>query len=239
MKCVRSALILLVAVGIVVPAVFAADTEPLTKPPKGDGWVPLFNGKNLDGWHLKGTPNDHNFDSWTVACGVLVNVPPDSGVAEPKFPEKAHGIDLVSDVELGSHELYIEFMVPKGSNSGVYLIGQYEIQVLDSYQKDPDKHQCGGIYDKIAPIVNVSKAPGEWQCYHAIFHKPEVKNGKVVKGTSITVYQNGQKVVDKFDCPGVTGAALSNEIIETGPTYLQGNHGMVFYRNIYYKPIKD
>ncbi len=200
-----------------------------SQPPQ---WIPLFNGSNLDGWHFKVEPNPHNKPSWAVVNGVLVNVP-------PEVPGQ-HGIDLVSDVELGSHELYIEFMVPHGSNSGVYLIGQYEIQVLDSYGKDtPSQHDCGGIYGKVAPSENASLPPGHWQTFHAIFHKPVVRNGEVVRKPRITVYHNDKKVLDNVEIEGVTGAALSDEVIERGPTYLQGNHGLVLFRNIYYKPIKD
>ena len=209
-----------------------ASTQGLTKPPKGEGWTSLFNGKNLDGWHLKAQPDKNNLMSWAVVNGVLVNVPPSEA--------DMHGIDLVSDVSLGSHELYIEFMVPQGSNSGVYLIGQYEIQVLDSYgSKKPSRGDCGGIYGKIAPSENASLPPGHWQCLHAVFHKAELKNGQVTKNPRITVYHNGKKVIDNVEVEGVTGAALNNEVIEEGPTYLQGNHGMVFFRNIYYKPIED
>lgn len=218
--------------GVLMCAGNASDSEPLTSPPKGKEWISLFNGQNLDGWHLKVKPDDQNLMSWVAINGVLANVPPGE--------EDKHGIDLVSDVPLGSHELYIEFMVPKGSNSGVYIIGQYEIQVVDSYGKaKPSRHDCGGIYGKIAPSENASLPPGYWQSFHAIFHKPVVRNGKVIRKPRITLYHNGKKVIDNAEIEGVTGAALKNEIVEQGPTYLQGNHGMVFYRNIYYKPIED
>jgi len=216
---------------LAAPMAMAADSPSLTKPPKGDAWKPLFDGKTLAGWHTKVQPDAHSLMSWAAVNGVLVNVPP--------IGEDLHGIDLVSDVELGSHELYIEFMVPQGSNSGVYIIGQYEIQVYDSFEnKTPTKIDCGGIYDKIAPSVFASLPPGYWQCFHAIFHKAVVKDGKVVQKPRITVYHNGKKVIDNAEIEGVTGAALKNEVVETGPTYLQGNHGMVLFRNIYYKPIE-
>ncbi len=215
---------------LVVGVLASVSTQPLTKPPKGDEWKSLFNGENLDGWHLKVKPNEHSIMSWTALNGVLVNIPPSE--------EDTHGIDLVSDVELGSHELYIEFMVPTHSNSGVYLIGQYEIQVLDSYGKEtPSKGDCGAIYGKVAPSMNASLPPGHWQCFHAIFHKPEVKNGNMIKQPRITVYHNGKKVLNNVEIEGITGAALENKVVESGPTYLQGNHGTVFYRNIYYKPL--
>lgn len=202
--------------------------QPLTKPPAGGEWKSLFNGENLDGWHLKVKPDAHSKMSWAVLNGVLVNIPPTK--------EGEHGIDLVSDTTLGNHELYIEFLTFKGSNSGVYLIGQYEIQVLDSFGTQQVSDQdCGGIYGKTAPSENACLPPGQWQCFHAIYQKPELKDGKVVKKPQITVYLNGKKVVDQAEIEGVTGAALNNQVIAEGPTYLQGNHGMVLYRNIYYK----
>ncbi len=224
---------LVIAVGLLASSGFAE--EGLTKPPTGSEWISLFNGKNLDGWKLKQTPDAESLASWVAVNGQLINRPPSK--------KGTHGIDLVSDVKLGSHEMYIEFRVPAGSNSGVYLMGDYEVQVLDSYKKDPNKQQCGGIYNLIAPSENASKAPGYWQCYHAIFHAPRVNNGKIVKNPQVTVYHNGVKVIDNKEIPELTGASLTNgrdaEAVASGPTYLQGNHGDVDYRNIYYKPIKD
>lgn len=232
MKTFRSLLTAILAIALTASFGTASETKPLTKPPKGDGWKPLYEGKGLEGWHTRGTPDDDNIMSWTAINGVLINIPPRI--------EGKHGIDLISDKVLGSHELYIEFMVPKGSNSGVYLIGQYEIQVLDSYGVEkPAKSDCGGIYNIVAPSINASLPAGQWQCFHAIFHKATVTNGKVIKKPRITVSHNGKLIIDNAEIEGVTGAALDNDAIEEGPTYLQGNHGEVLYRNIFYKPIED
>ena len=206
------------------------DVAPLTQAPKGDSWVSLFDGHSLNGWHTRGTPNDSHLMSWVAVNGVLVNVPPTK--------DGQHGIDLISDVKLGDHELYIEFMVPQGSNSGVYLIGDYEIQVFDSFGVEkPSKTDGGAIYNKIAPTVNAAKPAGAWQCYHAIFHAPVVKDGVVEKHARVTLFQNGVKVIDNQEIVGLTGAALSAEVVAEGPTYLQGDHGLVLYRNIYCKKL--
>lgn len=230
MKRLRFGFNISIAILFVLTCVPFCGAQPLTKAPAGSEWKSLFDGESLDGWHLKVKPDNHSKMSWAALNGVLVNVPPSQ--------EGQHGIDLVSDVVLGSHELYIEFLVPQGSNSGVYLIGQYEIQVFDSYGKEkPGTGDCGGIYGKAAPLVNASQPAGHWQSLHAIFHKANVENGKVVKKPRITVYLNGQKVIDDVEIEGVTGAALNNNVVEEGPTYLQGNHGTVMYRNIFYKPL--
>lgn len=232
MKSLRFLLVVVFISVLLVPGALASETKPLTKPPKGGEWKSLFNGKDLDGWHLKERPSKSSIMSWTALNGVLVNIPPSE--------EDKHGIDLVSDLSLGSHELYIEFMVPERCNSGVYVIGQYEIQVFDSYGSERLRRgDCGAIYGKIAPSENASLPPGHWQSFHAIFHKAEVGNGRAVKNPRITVYHNGKKIIDNAELEGVTGAALKNRVVEEGPTYLQGNHGMVFYRNIYYKPIRE
>ncbi len=230
MKIARLFIVLSLVVALAVPCGLASENQPLTKAPKGKEWKSLYEGKGLEGWHTKVKPDDTSIMSWTSVNGVLINIPPRE--------EGKHGIDLVSDKILGSHELYIEFLVPKGSNSGVYLIGQYEIQVLDSYGKEkPAMSDCGGIYNKAAPTVNASLPAGHWQCLHAIFHKAKVTDGKTVKKPRITVFHNGKKVLDNVEIEGVTGAALNGKVIEEGPTYLQGNHGEVMYRNIFYKPI--
>ncbi len=232
MKKIRLLFAAVLITVLVLPAVMASENQGLTAPPKGSEWKSLYEGKGLEGWHTRGKPNDSHIMSWTSINGVLVNIPP--------MEEGKHGIDLVSDKVLGSHELYIEFFVPKGSNSGVYLIGQYEIQVLDSYGKEkPSLTDCGGIYNKVAPSVNASKPAGQWQCFHAIFHKAKAKDGKAIKKPRITVFHNGTKILDKVEIEGVTGAALNGRVIEEGPTYLQGDHGQVMYRNIFYKPITD
>lgn len=224
--------ILAVAMMAFAVSAFGADEAPLTRAPGGDGWMPLFDGESLDGWRLRHAPDENSRPSWTAVNGVLVNVPP----MDPEL----HGIDLVSETVLGSHELYVEFLVPAGSNSGVYLIGQYEIQVMDSYGKEPSTEQdCGAVYGKAAPMENACRPAGHWQSFHAVFRKPKLENGGAAVPPRITVYQNGVKILENVEIEGVTGAALSGGVVETGPTYLQGNHGMVLYRNIYCKPLED
>jgi hypothetical protein len=197
------------------------DAPPAEKPAAaGDGWKPLIKGYNLAeaGWRLRGEPDDKHRNTWTLKDGVLSNnVPP--GTA---------GIDLVHHEKLLDFELHVEFRIPKGSNSGVYLRGCYEIQVDDAYdRKELGKNMCGAIYGLQAPSVNASAPAGEWQTFDIRLEKNRV-----------TVTHNGKKVIDGFELKQKTGGSLNDaKHGEPGPLMLQGDHGNVEYRNIKVRPI--
>ncbi|HEX2037241.1 MAG TPA: DUF1080 domain-containing protein [Chloroflexota bacterium] len=211
-------------------------------------WVELFNGQNLDGWTAR---KEHR---WRVAGGVRLH--PES---ERRFQiEPGTGIflngdegrteDLHTVMEHGSCELYLEFCVPAGSNSGVYLMGQYEIQILDSWGT-PDAElkygSCGGIYarwvaetrtayDGQAPRTNASKAPGEWQSFEIVFRAPEFDDtGKKVGNARFErILHNGVVIHENFECSGPTRGAWQEQDIARGPLRLQGDHGPVAFRNV-------
>src|SRR5439155_6799801 len=109
------------------------------------------------------------------------------------------GVDLLLDRAHGDCELHVEFNVTKGSNSGVYLQGQYEVQILDSFgRKDADLKygDCGGIYNTAAPRVNASLAPGEWQTFDIVFRAPRFddKGKKVASAKFLKVTHNGKVI---------------------------------------------
>jgi hypothetical protein len=170
---------------------------------------PLFNGRDLTGWKLRHTGGRNG---WKVVDGVLVNTPP-SG-------------DLVTEEKFGDFRLHIEYRVPEGSNSGIYLRGRYEIQVLDDYGKAVTKHMNGAIYGRIAPVENASRPAGEWQTVDA-----------TLIGRRVTVVLNDKKIIDNQMIEGPTGAALDDREAEPGPLMLQGDHGVVAFRNIAIKPL--
>ncbi|HEX5221069.1 MAG TPA: DUF1080 domain-containing protein [Verrucomicrobiae bacterium] len=189
----------------------------LTTPAFADqtGFVALFNGTNTAGWHLR-KADGHN--TWTVGNGILKNT-----VAKGE-----HGTDLVTDQKFQNFTVKYEFMVPDNSNSGFYLRGRHEIQILGDFTKG--KTALGGngaLYNFKVPDQFVSKPGGEWQTAEA-----------TIIGNKITLILNGVKVHDNVECSKPTGGELDNKVNEPGPILLQGDHGTVWFRNIQIKELK-
>ena len=217
-------------------------------------WIELFNGTNLDGWTSK---REH---TWRVAGAVRPD-PEDERrlLIEPGSGLMVNGddgrtADIHTVLEHGSCELHIEFCIPKGSNSGVYLQGQYEIQILDSWGT-PDSElkygSCGGIYarwiaetrtpyDGHPPRTNASKPPGEWQSFDIIFHaaKFDANGKKIANARFERLLHNGVLIHENVECTGPTRGAWISEDIPRGPLRLQGDHGPVAFRNIRMRPIE-
>ena len=157
--------------------------------------------------------------------------------------------NIVSKAEFGDVKAHIEFMVPKGSNSGVYFMGRYEIQVYDSYGVEKGQYpgiECGGIYERWdnnrnkgfeghSPRVNASRAPGQWQTFDVIFRAPRFdKNGRKISNARFEkIVHNGILVHENVELTGPTRAGMYNDEKPTGPLMLQGDHGPVAYRNIW------
>jgi type 1 glutamine amidotransferase len=178
--------------------------SPVTKAEKQEGFRALFNTADLTGWH----PRDEGRTPWTVQNGMLVM--------------GKGGADIITHEKFRDFIVRYEYMVPKGGNSGLYLRGRYEIQVMDDFdRKAPDVHGNGSIYGKIAPSQFASRPAGEWQTVEA----------KLV-GNRITVTLNGVRIVDDQPIDGVTGGALDDKVGDPGPIMLQGDHGPIAYRNI-------
>jgi len=182
--------------------------------------VKLFNGKDLTGWELL-DPNAVN--GWKVIDGVLVNDP----VQKEGEAHIQYG-NLRTTETFEDFNLKLEVNVPEGSNSGVYLRGIYEVQVMDSYGKPLDSHNMGALYSRIVPSVTAEKPAGEWQEMDIILCKRH-----------LTVVLNGKKIIDNQPVKGVTGEAMTSDEFIPGPIYLQGNHGKVSYRNMVLTPILD
>lgn len=149
------------------------------------------------------------------------------------------GVDLFTEQKFQDFDLHIEFLGT--SNSGVYLQGRYEIQVDNSVNVKPkleeidgkkvevlSKTMCGALYSQIAPSKNMAKSPKEWQTFDITFKAPRGEKGKLTKKAWITLVWNGEKVIDA-EVPN--GTAL-----DPGPLLLQGDHGMVSFRNIKVRP---
>ncbi len=193
---------------------FEGKRAPLLLSKKAPAWgapVTLFDGKTLGGWALR-DPKKKN--GWKVVDGELA-------VADPK-----DNSDLVSERSFQDLKLHIEFNVDPKSNSGVYLRGRYEIQILDNPDAKMalDSHGCGGVYSRIAPKVDATKPAGEWQTYDI-----------TMVGRQITVVLNGRTIVQDV-VEGITGGAINPYEDEPGPLMLQGDHGKVRFRNIVVTP---
>lgn len=179
-----------------------------------EGFKPLFNGKDTTGWHLR-NPKGHN--SWTIENGVLKNT----------VNKGEHGTDLVTDQKFWNYTVKYEFMVPDGSNSGFYMRGRHEIQILGDYKSGkPSLGGNGAIYQFKAPSEFASKPGGEWQTAEA-----------TIIGNKITVVLNGKKIHDNVECTKATGSEIDRKVNEPGPIFLQGDHGTVSFRNIQVKEL--
>ena len=179
----------------------------------------LFSGKNLTGWQVK-EPSLKN--AWSVENGVLANRPPPHVTGQPNV----RTANLRTDREFEDFKLSLEVNVPKGSNSGVYLRGIYEVQVFDSFEKPLDSHNMGAIYSRLMPTVAAEKPAGEWQTLEM-----------TLVDRHATVVLNGKTIIDNQPLQGCTGGAMWSDEFRPGPIYLQGDHGPVSYRNITLRPV--
>jgi hypothetical protein len=166
--------------------------------------VKLFNGKNTNGWHADGKVNQ-----WIAENGIL------------RSPHS--GANLMTDKSFRDFKLHIEFRYPQGSNSGVYLRGRYELQVIDTKSGEPEpiNNQFSAIYGFLPPNKMMAKNPGEWQSYDI-----------TLVGRMVTIVANGTTVIENQVIPGITGGAIDSKEGEPGPIFIQGDHGPIDYRNI-------
>jgi hypothetical protein len=211
-------------------------------PPGDSGQRGLFNGKDLLGWKLRGGKDDKR-SKWSVVGDVSLmdqmanRLAGKPGAGVLLNGDDGRGLDLLTEDVFGDCALHIEFNVAKGSNSGVYFMGHYEVQILDSYGKKDDALQygdCGGIYNHAPPRVNASKKPGEWQTFDVVFRAPRFnqKGEKIASARFVKVVHNGQVIHENVDLKGPTTASLGGKEKTLGPLLLQGDHGPVAYRNI-------
>jgi hypothetical protein len=177
--------------------------------------IRLFNGQDLSGWKLMGQPS-----GWRVQDGIMVNDAPQEPGKHKSYA------NIRTEREFEDFNLTLEFRVPKGGNSGVYLRGIYEVQVADSFGHKPDSHGVGGIYSRITPTENPAKAPGEWQTFDI-----------TLVDRHVTVILNGKKIINNQPLLGCTGGALWSDQFRPGPLYLQGDHTSVDYRNMVLRPV--
>lgn len=189
---------------------WSAVRAPLLIRDKAPVWgspVKLLKDNSLDGWQAMGQ------NQWVVENGIL------------KSPKS--GANLITTAKYTDFKLHIEFRCPKGSNSGVYLRGRYEVQIEDNRGQLPEKHLMGAIYGFLTPSEMAAKEAGEWQSYDI-----------TLTGRMVTVVANGITIICNQEIPGITGGALDSREGEPGPIYLQGDHGPIEYRNVIITPAR-
>jgi hypothetical protein len=219
---------------VVMPAACGAQETPA--PPPADAIV-LFDGKDLSNWtDVKGEPS-----KWVVRDGYM---------------ESVKGAGYVrTRQEFGSAQIHVEFATPsvvtgKGQgrgNSGVFVQGKYEVQVLDSYENPtyPDG-QCGALYGRAVPLVNASCKPGQWQTYDITYHRPIFdQSGKLSRKAVFTVVHNGTLIHDHVALDGGTDWVGPHTVTEyaphadKGPLMFQDHSNPVRFRNVWIREIKD
>jgi hypothetical protein len=186
------------------PAVDANAKHTYGKP------VELFDGKSYDAF---GPQSGDKVTNWSVEDGVLTNAPPAS--------------NLLSKQKFKDFRIQVEYRLAEGSNSGIYLRGRYELQLLDDFGKPVESHGHMAIYAWTPPLVNASKKAGEWQSMDG-----------VIVGNRLSVTLNGQKVHDNAEIQAITGGALDADELAPGPILLQGDHAKVWFRKVIVTPIQ-
>lgn len=171
--------------------------------------VELFNGRDTTGWECKVRGRGME---WRVENGLLMNNP--------------RAADITSIPKFWNFKLHAEYRVKPRSNSGIGLRGRYEIQIYDDFGQPPSMHGNGALYSRIAPSVNASRKPGEWQTFDI-----------TLIGRQVTVALNGQTIIDHRDVEGFTAMATDAAEDQPGPITLQGDHGPVEFRKITVTPL--
>jgi hypothetical protein len=233
------------------------DGQPHGDPPflVENGWRPLLNGKDLSGWHSR----DKASFGWFTTSAVIWN--------DASAPNRLQGTPgpgdrvingpngktthLITDEKFGDSELYLEFMLARQSNSGVFMQGLYEVQIFDSYGSTVPLTSggCGGLYHRwindkgvggLPPLVNACRPPGQWQSFHIWFRAPrfDASGRKIENAKFLRVLLNGVLVQNEFEEEGPTRASLEIPEAPLNPIMLQGDHGPITYRNIYIRPLR-
>jgi hypothetical protein len=189
----------------------------------------LFDGKNLSSWLARKGGEAH----WKIKDGYM-EVVPGTG-------------DIHTKEIFGDFQLHVEFWLPlmadktgqARANSGVYLQGRYEIQVLDSYGLDSQDNDCGGIYKIAKPLVNACREPEQWQSYDVAFRMARVENDQLKEKPRVTIFHNGVLIHNHVEIPTPTGRALDEDMGKFGPILLQDHGDLVRYRNTWITSIKQ
>ena len=194
--------------------------------------VMLFNGANFDGWKVMRTGG---IPAWKAEDGIMT-VEPRTGC-------------IVSEYEFGDAHVHVEFLTPRipgrtgqeRSNSGVFIHGCYEVQVLESYGVEEMRdNECGGIYSQYTPLCNACNPPEEWQAYDIIVRAPRFNEyDEVAENGRMTVIMNGVVIHNNIELPrACPGGSTGNKRVRKGPLMLQDHCDRVSFRNIWVMPLE-
>jgi hypothetical protein len=216
-------------------------------------WTSLLNGNDMSGWEPRpGKPykwfatDDVRWDETRDPTKLIATARPGPIMVNGNDGRTS---DLLTTKKFGDVELYLEFMIPQKSNSGVYVQGLYEVQILDSFGvKTLGVHDCSAIYERwidnkgvggSVPLKNASRRPGEWQSFHIWFRAPRFDNSgkKIEEGRFLRVLHNGVLVHQNITLAGPTRASMEFAEAAQNPIMIQGDHGPVALRNIYVRPL--
>ncbi len=174
-----------------------------------EGFKPLFDGMDLAGWELR---NPAGHATWSAQNGMLINT----------LAENEHGTDLVTRDKFWNFTVRYDYLIPPGANSGFYLRGRHELQILDDFNSGkPAISGNGSFYNFAAPLKFASKPAGQWNSIEA-----------TIIGNKVTVIHNGVKIHDQRIVDRPTGGELDGNVNGPGPILLQGDHGAVAFRNL-------
>ena len=220
-----------------------------------------FNGTNFDGWKFKQSSWENcwkigRVDATATTLDIVELEFRRETPAQPqriqgaRFPAFANvvgtqwnqpprkGVDIYTEEKFGDCTIKLEFLITRGSNSGVYLMGEYEVQISDSFAKAPNaalgQGDMGAIYSAAAPSRNAAGVPGTWQTFEIEFVAPkfDAEGNKTANAVFKRVVLNGVLVQENVEVKGPTGGGLTMKEAATGPLMLQGDHGPVAFRNI-------
>lgn len=219
------------ALGLRLPSPKALDPGGLTATPPPADAVVLFDGTSMDAWRaLDGSPAP-----WTAENrpGGVMTIAPGKG-------------SITTAEKFADAQIHVEFRIPPESgqgqdrgNSGVYVSGRYEVQVLDSWKSETyPEGQCGALYGQHVPLVNAARPPGEWQSYDIVFRAPRFDAaGRRTAPARLTVLHNGVLIHDAAPLAGPTGGAALSDERGPGPILLQDHGHAVQFRNIWVRPL--
>ncbi len=188
---------------------FSAVPAPKLPLKKGVIWgEPEFLiNEDLDNWVLR-YPDGPN--GWNIKDGILRNIPPST--------------DLLTKEKFSDFTLHSEFRIPENGNSGIYIRGRYEVQIVDDHHREPGLTTTGSVYGFLKPNKKMTKPSGEWNSIDI-----------TLVGRWVSIDLNGETIIDNQEIPGLTGGALNSREDEPGPIMLQGDHRAVEYRNLIIK----